>query len=354
MPDNSEILEWNNLSMTDRAKYIKTGVESGLFNMKDIKKAYKIYAEGGPMEDYASEDTQTEEDNYNEEAKPVEAKRSTILPIKRSPILSKNKYDSYVPAKVEEDPNTYEERDRFINYYGKDIPYNEVNKAVEALQKEGATKAQIAGMLGNAYAETRLQGGRQYNGPAVGYYQLEGEHRANYERFLRQHNLPDNLANESVYAYRYMEDGPNKKTPYESQDSKYWKNKWSKAPVYQGITTKDALRKWSQNNPDSTSDAFLNLFEKAGFPRDQIRRDHSSQFYFDPNINWEEYFPNIKAMGGPLDSEVYIDHSYVPYKPMNPEDYAKIIMNPVFQHQSDRLIENKTVAPEKFAANQNA
>lgn len=334
--------EWNNLSMTDRAKYIKTGVESGLTDLESIKKAYNIYAEGGPMEESQQQDSSPEENTAEESTLPI--KRSPILPTKRSPVLSKGKYDSYVPIKVEEDPSAYKERDRMISYYSRNIPYNEVNKAVEALQKEGATKAQIAGMLGNANAETHnLQGGKQTNGKAVGYYQLEGDHRAKYERFLRENNLPDNLASESIYAYRYMKEDTSKRTPYETQDSRYWRDKWSKQGVYQGITTKDALRKWNQNNPDSTSDAFLNLFEKAGFPRDQIRRDYSSQFYFDPNIKWEDYFPNIKAfggginkfaIGGPQKTELYAPPTY---KAISPDEFLANIINPDFQHQSDRL-----------------
>lgn len=36
---------WDNLSMAERAKIIKIGVESGLVNMNDIRQAYKIYKE---------------------------------------------------------------------------------------------------------------------------------------------------------------------------------------------------------------------------------------------------------------------------------------------------------------------
>lgn len=332
MADNNKILEWNNLSMTDRAKYIKTGVESGLSNMEDIKKAYKIYAGGGPMEEPQLQDDSLEE-NSDIENVPI---RKTSIPIGKTPnIPIKRKYDSYTPIEIQEDTDNYKERDVVFHY--RNMPYNEIDEAVEALFKEGATKAQIAGMLGNAAHESNMRGGKQIGGPARGYFQLEAGHRNKYEKYLKDNNLQDNLANEAVYAFRYTNNNTSNKTPYESQDSKIWRDRWSKHSVYQGITTKDAYRKWNQNNPDSTSDAFLNLFEKAGVPSDQIRRDYSSKFYFDKNINWEEYFPNIKAKGGPLDSEVYIDHSYVPYKPMNPEEYAKTIINPVFQHQSDNL-----------------
>lgn len=281
--------EWNNLSMTDRAKYIKTGVESGLTNIEDIKKAYNTYAEGGPMEDDNQEDVSLEETGT-----PIKVTRPVVLPTKRPLASVKGKYDSYVPEQKIQD--IYEERNRGLDYRSGEIPYYKVNEAVRVLSEKGATKAQIAAMLGNGLAESGLKNIQQINGPAKGYFQLESGHRQKYEQYLKSNNLEESLANEAAYAYDYMQNNPNKKTPYESQNSRYWKEKWSKHDVYKGVTTEDATRKWNLNNPDSASDAFLNLFELAGHPRDQIRRDYSSQFYFDPNINWEEYFPSVRDL----------------------------------------------------------
>lgn len=331
--------EWKNLSMTDRAKYIKTGVESGLTNIEAIKKAYSIYAEGGPMEDGNQEDVSLEESGT-----PIKVTRPVVLPTKRPLASVKGKYDSYVPEQKVQD--TYEERDRTTNYRPYEIPYYKVNEAVKALSEKGATKAQIAAMLGNVLAESGIRDIKQINGPARGYFQLEPGHRQKYEQYLRDNNLEEGLASEAAYAYDYMQNNLNKKTPYESQNSKYWKSSWSKHDVYKGITTEDATRKWNLNNPDSASDAFLNLFELAGHPRDQIRRDYSSQFYFDPNINWEEYFPSVKALGGhlnkfaiggPQKTELYVDSKQGGYKAVSPEEFFASIVNPNFQHQSDRL-----------------
>lgn len=45
-------MEWNDLSMTDRAKYIQLGVQNGIISLSDIRDAYNSYAEGGNIEKY--------------------------------------------------------------------------------------------------------------------------------------------------------------------------------------------------------------------------------------------------------------------------------------------------------------
>lgn len=39
--------KWNDLSMRERAAFIKVGVSNGLHNINDIHNAYNIYADGG-------------------------------------------------------------------------------------------------------------------------------------------------------------------------------------------------------------------------------------------------------------------------------------------------------------------
>lgn len=67
---------WNNLSMTDRANYIRAGVNSGLTNLSDIHRAYNIFAEGGYLDwinkvrewrPGISEDIDAEEPTYDYE-----------------------------------------------------------------------------------------------------------------------------------------------------------------------------------------------------------------------------------------------------------------------------------------------
>lgn len=43
-------MSWDNLSMSERAKYIRAGVDSGLTSLDDIHKAYNTYAEGGYLD----------------------------------------------------------------------------------------------------------------------------------------------------------------------------------------------------------------------------------------------------------------------------------------------------------------
>lgn len=47
--------KWNELSMADRAKYIKLGVEQGITDMNHISSAYNSYAEGGNINKFDNE-----------------------------------------------------------------------------------------------------------------------------------------------------------------------------------------------------------------------------------------------------------------------------------------------------------
>lgn len=42
-------MKWNDLSMADRAAYIKLGLDNGVTNLKVIRDTYNKYAEGGPF-----------------------------------------------------------------------------------------------------------------------------------------------------------------------------------------------------------------------------------------------------------------------------------------------------------------
>lgn len=42
-------MNWNDLSMKDRASYIKLGVENGIYNLNSIRTIYNSFAEGGPI-----------------------------------------------------------------------------------------------------------------------------------------------------------------------------------------------------------------------------------------------------------------------------------------------------------------
>lgn len=42
-------MSWNNLSMSDRASYIKLGLDNGITDLQIIRDAYNKYEEGGPI-----------------------------------------------------------------------------------------------------------------------------------------------------------------------------------------------------------------------------------------------------------------------------------------------------------------
>ena len=48
--------EWNKLSMTDRAAYIKLGIDNGITDLATIRDTYNKFAEGGPKDNNTNED----------------------------------------------------------------------------------------------------------------------------------------------------------------------------------------------------------------------------------------------------------------------------------------------------------
>lgn len=48
--------EWNKLSMTDRAAYIKLGIDNGITDLATIRNTYNKYAEGGKKDNNTNED----------------------------------------------------------------------------------------------------------------------------------------------------------------------------------------------------------------------------------------------------------------------------------------------------------
>lgn len=54
-------MSWNDLSMRDRAAFIKVGVKNGLYSIQDIQKAYNKFAEGGFLNE---EDDEEDDEKY--------------------------------------------------------------------------------------------------------------------------------------------------------------------------------------------------------------------------------------------------------------------------------------------------
>ena len=46
-----KISTWNDLSMRERAAYIKAGVNNGIYDLNIIRNYYNSFANGGPLDD---------------------------------------------------------------------------------------------------------------------------------------------------------------------------------------------------------------------------------------------------------------------------------------------------------------
>lgn len=57
MLSNSKKMSWNDLSMADRAAYIKLGLDNGITDLKVIRDTYNKYAEGGSIDNSEPSDT---------------------------------------------------------------------------------------------------------------------------------------------------------------------------------------------------------------------------------------------------------------------------------------------------------
>lgn len=73
-------MEWNDLSMADRAKYIQLGVQNGITSLSDIRNTYNNYAEGGPKITLKSgKSLEYKEGQWYYDGKPRATKNFTII-----------------------------------------------------------------------------------------------------------------------------------------------------------------------------------------------------------------------------------------------------------------------------------
>lgn len=98
--------KWNELSMADRAKYIKLGVQNGITSIKGISDAYNVYADGGYKETILPEINVTPRVNYirytgEETYRPTveEYKDSRRNEVRANALLAmQNDIEPYVPS----------------------------------------------------------------------------------------------------------------------------------------------------------------------------------------------------------------------------------------------------------------
>lgn len=102
---------WDELSMADRAKYIKMGVESGITDLSTIRKVYNKFDEGGPTSDQLSRRKEVSDYTLNYDPNPP------IYPIGKMPL--KSAVDTYGDALSFNSSDPYENSINDI-YYSKD------------------------------------------------------------------------------------------------------------------------------------------------------------------------------------------------------------------------------------------
>lgn len=300
-------MKWDELSMKDRAKYIKMGITSGLESLDDIKEAYNRFDAGGWMD--MTQSGLTNAGATNSEVRPPlsEVQRPQPRNITRSqssqisPQTNRRaKYDSYVPQEVPSSGQITHPVTISDTHYGM------INEAMKGLRAAGATKEQAIGILANAYIESKFDNSLLGDyGRAKGYFQQQAGERALYEKYLKDNKLEDNLTNASVFVYHEMNKN-NRETPYSTKDKnpKFYNRYWADVPLYQGVTTDMARERWNKRNVDSTTDAITILYEKPSIPHDDQRRSFANQLVQDHGIYWgTEDLANINASGGNLYKE---------------------------------------------------
>lgn len=172
------------------------------------------------------------------------------------------------------------------NVIVKGARYDIGNQLWDYLNTTNLTYNQKLALMANSYKESMgWTTTEQNNGPAKGYYQMENEQFKNYQNWLKQDKLKDNIINETKYIIDLFENHRDELiTPisanldiedvinnYKDAEEAYANNHRS-AYVHRGYYTEDALRDWDEGDLDAAVKAMEALFEKAGKPRLEDRQ----------------------------------------------------------------------------------
>lgn len=82
-------MNWNDLSMKDRASYIKLAVENGIYNLNSIRTIYNSFAEGGPIK--ATRATPTLKKKSWENDEEYEERINSYSSVDTAAIIAENK-----------------------------------------------------------------------------------------------------------------------------------------------------------------------------------------------------------------------------------------------------------------------
>lgn len=172
------------------------------------------------------------------------------------------------------------------NVIVKGAKHNIGDQLWDYLNTTNLTYNQKLALMANSYKESMgWTTTKQTNGPAKGYYQMENAQFKNYQNWLKQNKLEDNIINETKYIIDLFENHRDKLiTPisanldiedvinnYKDEEEAHANNHRS-AYVHRGYYTEDALRDWDEGDLDAAVKAMEALFEKAGKPRLEDRQ----------------------------------------------------------------------------------
>lgn len=196
----------------------------------------------------------------------------------------------------------------------------------------GFTREQALALLGNAYVETGLRGGRQVGGPATGYYQFEPTTRKKYDKWYAKNpksGKRGSAKSETLFIVDLFKNRDSElNTPWSraSNPSDITKYRLANMDFYKGYTTDAAFNDWESGDIGKATLAFTRLFERPKYHKSSKRVAAAKKYankYPDvkpketklPLVNFDDlqFKPNVESnkfrLGGLLSEE-----EDIPYK----------------------------------------
>lgn len=141
----------------------------------------------------------------------------------------------------------------------------------------GFTREQALALLGNAYVETGLRGGRQVGGPATGYYQFEPTTRKKYDKWYAKNpksGKKGSAKSETLFIVDLFKNRDSElNTPWSraSNPSDITKYRLANMDFYKGYTTDAAFNDWESGDIGKATLAFTRLFERPKYHKSSKR-----------------------------------------------------------------------------------
>lgn len=327
------IMKYEDLDMSQKALVMRAAVRSGIVSLNDIQKKFNILANGGLKDNLEKLFAPTYEGDFKEAFRTARQNRKSYFrwngelynsEITPNPMAeaARNWDTKGDPARedfrmqVIRDPNGvldfynkkysvakgFKTANREINEYNLDKMYSlgtdglddlviarntnhNIGKEIWGeLQNSKLSYDQKLAILANSYHETSgWTALKQYNnGPATGAFMMEPAQKAVYDKWLKNNNLKDSVANQTKFVVDlFTNDDSSLVTPWDRVPSDFQdkvlgfkdeaeakKESAVARSVYNHklYTTKGAKRDWNSGNLDNSVRAFEGLFERAGAP----------------------------------------------------------------------------------------